>query len=232
MPQRIVTFVSAIGIWGLLLFLTPSTRAAALSSSANDSNADVCELAPDNEPYIYNHLGIFDFPGSPFGRIPDSEINSSPIRNSQVMSAHRRYSIFERNPHTPIIDNSPKTDAHLQGRSSSVDYYVFTLRRIIIWFTYTASRNSPNNALAIHTTEHFILITEFWNILWHNTIAIQIYTHTICEASTLSRLRLNHPPKPRQSFCHRSFHNIPKRTSPPEMPASPSPAPHLAHHIS
>lgn len=132
MPQRLFTFVSAIGIWGLLLFLTPSTRATTLSSSANDSNADVCELAPDNESDIYKHLGIFNFPGSPFGQIPDSGINSSPIRNCQVMSAYRRYSIFERNPHAPIIDDSTKTDAHMQGRNSSVDYYVYTLRRIII----------------------------------------------------------------------------------------------------
>ena len=116
----------------MLLFLSPSANAAALSLSANDSNPDVCKLTPDNEPDICNQLGIFDIPDMPFRRIPDSQINSSPIRNGQVMSAYRRYSIFGRNPHALIIGNSPKSDTHLQGRNNSADYYVFTLRRIII----------------------------------------------------------------------------------------------------
>ena len=132
MPQRLFTLVSAIGIWSMLLFLSPSANAAALSLSANDSNPDVCKLTPDNEPDICNQLGILDIPDMPFRRIPDSQINSSPIRNGQVMSAYRRYSIFGRNPYAPIIGNSPKSDTHLQGRNNSADYYVFTLRRIII----------------------------------------------------------------------------------------------------
>lgn len=132
MPQRIVTFVSAIGIWGLLLLCTPNAYAIRLSFTFSESNLDMCELSADDTPEFFNHFGILNFPVSPFGQLPDSQISSSPVRKGKVIPAYRRHFSFGRSLSYPLIGISPKSDTHLQGRNSSVDYYIYTLRRIII----------------------------------------------------------------------------------------------------
>ena len=99
----------------------------------------------------------------------------------------------------PIIGNSPKSDTHLQGRNNSADYYVFTLRRIIIWFTHRKSQK-PYNASAIHTTEHFILLSEF---NYYDTTQLR-YKSTLTQHTRSiygKPLRLNLSPKPRHLLC-------------------------------
>ncbi|MGN1246242.1 MAG: hypothetical protein ACI4UN_06380 [Muribaculaceae bacterium] len=132
MPKRFLTLVTALGFWGCFMLITPITTAACPFSPADENSTNLCEISTDNEPIATNLPGILNSTGNPIGQIPTTKFNPSLIYSAKAISACKRLSIALNKPHTPLITESPKNGTHLQGRFNSIDYYIYTLRRIII----------------------------------------------------------------------------------------------------
>ena len=98
-------------------------------SECNESDNSLCLL----------HLWGINCENAPIAHIPKSELGNSPIRLGKALSAHRRFLFLAKRLPLALVDPCIKSVTHIPNCLPAVDYYVFMLRRIIIWTVRFAS---------------------------------------------------------------------------------------------
>ena len=128
MLSPLKSFILSLGLWAVMSL---SVSAAGFDRPAICAHADVCELSEDFEPI---HLSLFTGLGDdvPLGRLPRSKYATSHSQLGKILTVCRHFSSFSRKLALAIIDYRIKIASQTYGRLNAADYYVFTLRRIII----------------------------------------------------------------------------------------------------
>ena len=122
---------SLILSFGLWVVMSLTVSAGAIGEPGSPAPANECELS-DNEL----HTGAILFTGidgnTPLGQLPRSEYGTSHLQLGKILTACRHFPSFCRKIALALIEYRIKIASQTTGRLNAADYYVFTLRRIII----------------------------------------------------------------------------------------------------